>query len=142
MLRKLPKTPTRAISFIRVNVQHSCNSDSIATFTWLAQTRILHTTAAQIDPAVPTAWTEGNPMVRSRSKPGSRLTSVVRRASLLATLTLCGGVTAAGVALTGPAAEAASPASHSTFVVGDTGAVDGMNPYVGFTNIDFEVYGL
>jgi len=38
-----------------------------------------------------------------------------------------------------PAATAHGP---TTFVVGDTAAVDGMNPYVGQTSLDFEVYGL
>jgi peptide/nickel transport system substrate-binding protein len=78
-------------------------------------------------------------MVRSHSKPGSRL---ARRASLLAALILCGGVAASGAALAGPAALAAQPKGPSTFVVGNTGAVDGMNPYVGLTGVDFEVYGL
>ena len=83
-----------------------------------------------------------SPMVRSHSKPGSRLASAARRASLLAALILCGGVATAGAALTGPAAQAAASKGPSTFVVGDTAAVDGMNPYVGLTSIDFEVYGL
>ncbi len=69
-------------------------------------------------------------------------------ASLLATLILCGGVaaagTAAGTALAAPVSPAAgSAAPHSsTFVVGNTATVDGMNPYVGLTSADFEVYGL
>jgi peptide/nickel transport system substrate-binding protein len=71
--------------------------------------------------------------------------SLVKRGTLLAALLLVGGVVSAGAALAGPAtdaAQAAKPAGSSTFVVGDTGAVDGMNPYVGLTSIDFEVYGL
>ncbi len=65
-----------------------------------------------------------------------------KRGTLLAALILVGGVVSAGAALAGPAASAAQPKGSSTFVVGDTGAVDGMNPYVGLTSIDFEVYGL
>ena len=65
-----------------------------------------------------------------------------KRGTLLAALILAGGVASAGAALAGPAASAAQPKGSSTFVVGDTGAVDGMNPYVGLTSIDFEVYGL
>jgi peptide/nickel transport system substrate-binding protein len=65
-----------------------------------------------------------------------------KRGTLLAALILCGGVVSAGAALAGPAATAAQPKGPSTFVVGNTGAVDGMNPFVGLTSIDFEVYGL
>ncbi|HEY3905576.1 MAG TPA: ABC transporter substrate-binding protein [Streptosporangiaceae bacterium] len=65
-----------------------------------------------------------------------------KRGTLLAALILVGGVVSAGAALAGPAASAAQPKGSSTFVVGNTGAVDGMNPYVGLTSIDFEVYGL
>ncbi len=85
-------------------------------------------------------------MVRSPSTRGSRLPSAARGASLLAALILCGGAATIGAAVAGPAAQAAQAAAQpkgpSTFVVGDTAAVDGMNPYVGLTSIDFEVYGL
>jgi peptide/nickel transport system substrate-binding protein len=78
-------------------------------------------------------------MVRSNYIKGTWL---ARRASMLAALTLCAGFAAAGAVLAGPAAQAATPKGPSTFVVGDTAAVDGMNPYVGLTAVDFEVYGL
>jgi peptide/nickel transport system substrate-binding protein len=68
--------------------------------------------------------------------------SLFTRGTLLAALLLVGGIVSAGAALAGPAAQAAKPKGPSTFVVGNTGAVDGMNPYVGLTSIDFEVYGL
>ncbi len=43
-----------------------------------------------------------------------------------------------------PSSSASPAASHapSTFVVGNTDAVDTLNPFVGFTSQDFEVYGL
>lgn len=82
-------------------------------------------------------------MIRSHSTSGSLPTR------LLAAAILFGGVAAPASMLGGPAAQAAAvradaSAVHgpSTFVVGDTDAVDGMNPYVGLTSIDFEVYGL
>src|SRR5215469_904323 len=81
-------------------------------------------------------------MIRSHSAPGSLLTR------LLAAAVLFGGVAAPAATLGGPAAEAAraaeaaGPHGPSTFVVGNTTAVDGMNPYAGQTSVDFEVYGL
>jgi ABC-type transport system substrate-binding protein len=63
-------------------------------------------------------------------------------------LTAAGVALSAGLALAAPAlaAEAApatqSPAAKSTFVVGDTDAVDTLNPFLGFTSQDYEVYGL
>jgi peptide/nickel transport system substrate-binding protein len=51
----------------------------------------------------------------------------------------------AGLAIASPAAAAplASAAAHgpSTLVVGTSDAVDTLNPYNGFTSLDFEVYG-
>ncbi len=43
-----------------------------------------------------------------------------------------------------PSASASPAASHapSTFVIGNTDAVDTLNPFVGFTQQDFEIYGL
>ncbi|HYK33288.1 MAG TPA: ABC transporter substrate-binding protein, partial [Streptosporangiaceae bacterium] len=75
-------------------------------------------------------------MIRSHSTPGSLL------ARLLAAAVLLGGVAAPAAVLGGPAAQAAKVHGPSTFVVGNTAAVDGMNPYVGLTSADFEVYGL
>src|SRR6266852_5838894 len=78
-------------------------------------------------------------MLRSNSRPRLRLAA--------AGLALCGGLAAATPALaaTGsPAGQlAVSVAKHgpSTLVVGDNGAVDTLNPYNGFTSLDFEVYG-
>lgn len=40
-----------------------------------------------------------------------------------------------------PVAGSAAPPHSSVFVVGNTSTVDGMNPYVGLTTADFEVYG-
>jgi peptide/nickel transport system substrate-binding protein len=75
-------------------------------------------------------------MIRSHSTPGSVLTR------LLAAAVLLGAAAVPAAVLGGPAAQAAAPGGPSTFVVGNTGAVDGMNPYVGQTAVDFEVYGL
>jgi peptide/nickel transport system substrate-binding protein len=66
----------------------------------------------------------------------------------VAGLLACAGVAAAGPALAAhaapvrPAASSAKAPASSTFVVGNTSAVDGLNPYVGLTGTDFEVYGL
>jgi len=65
------------------------------------------------------------------------LRSILTPASLLAAAVVLGGV---GTVV--PAAQASSPAASSTFVVGNTAAVDGLNPFVGLTSVDFEVYGL
>jgi len=84
-------------------------------------------------------------MHRSNWRPNWRLTA--------AGLALCAGLAASGSALAATTSATAtsrlstaspSPTAHgaATFVVGDTGAVDGMNPYVGQTSLDFEVYGL
>ncbi len=71
-------------------------------------------------------------MLRWIAKPGSLLVAAV----------ILSGI----AAVAGPVAQAsqvgATPPAPSTFVVGDTTAVDGMNPYVGLTSVDFEVYGL
>jgi peptide/nickel transport system substrate-binding protein len=50
----------------------------------------------------------------------------------------------AAMASGSPSPSASPAASHapSTFVVGNTDAVDTLNPFVGFTSQDFEVYGL
>jgi peptide/nickel transport system substrate-binding protein len=90
-------------------------------------------------------------MARSPSKQGLRATAA-RRASFVAALILCAGVAAPGAALatssaragqTVRLAEATAPHGSSTFIVGNaSGAVDGLNPYVGQTAVDFEVYGL
>ncbi len=79
-------------------------------------------------------------MLRSNSRPRLRLAA--------AALVLCGGLAAATPALAATAAPAArlapasSSANSSTFVVGDTDAVDTLNPFNGFTGQDYEVYGL
>ncbi len=79
-------------------------------------------------------------MLRSNSRPRLRLAA--------AGLVLCGGLAAATPALAANAAPAArlapasSSANTSTFVVGDTDAVDTLNPFNGFTGQDYEVYGL
>ena len=65
-------------------------------------------------------------------------------------LTAAGAALCAGLALTAPAiaansavaASASSSPGASTFVVGDTDAVDTLNPFLGFTGQDYEVYGL
>jgi peptide/nickel transport system substrate-binding protein len=50
----------------------------------------------------------------------------------------------AATATGSPSASASPAASHapSTFVIGNTDAVDTLNPFVGFTAQDFEIYGL
>jgi peptide/nickel transport system substrate-binding protein len=76
-----------------------------------------------------------------RATPRSR-----RRLRLAAAcLMVCGGLASITPALAAPAGPAASPgpARNSTFIVGDSGGgVDGLNPFVGLTSLDFEVYGL
>ncbi|HVB45484.1 MAG TPA: ABC transporter substrate-binding protein [Streptosporangiaceae bacterium] len=79
-------------------------------------------------------------MLRSNSRPRLRLAA--------AGLALCAGLATAGPAL----AARSAPAGHlapvtaahgpTTFVVGNTDAVDTLNPFNGFTSQDFEVYGL
>ncbi|HEX5189901.1 MAG TPA: ABC transporter substrate-binding protein [Streptosporangiaceae bacterium] len=64
-----------------------------------------------------------------------------------ACLALCGGLAVSGLAGASPALAATSgPASgqprSATFVVGNTDAVDTLNPFLGFTSQDYEVYGL
>ena len=79
-------------------------------------------------------------MLRSISRPRLRLAA--------AGLALCGALAAslpAVAASAAPAAGAAGASSSpgsSTFVVGNTDAVDTLNPFNGFTSQDFEVYGL
>lgn len=72
-----------------------------------------------------------------RSKARSRLHLAVAALAV-------GGLALTPSLATATSAAAASPRAtgSSTFVVGNSGAVDGLNPYVGFTAIDFEVYGL
>jgi len=76
-------------------------------------------------------------MLRSNSRRRLRLTA--------AGVALCAGLAVAAPALAANSAQAdpatASPAA-STFVVGDTDAVDTLNPFLGFTSQDYEVYGL
>src|SRR5579859_3251034 len=64
-------------------------------------------------------------------------------------LTAAGAALCAGLAFAVPAiaanfamASATPSAGASTFVVGDTSAVDTLNPFLGFTPEDHEVYGL
>src|SRR5215469_7678145 len=77
-------------------------------------------------------------MLRSNIRPRLRL--------IAAGLALVGGLAAAAPAVAASAAPAAragnSPATSSTFVVGNTDAVDTLNPFTGFTSQDYEVYGL
>ena len=79
-------------------------------------------------------------MLRPNTTPRLRLAAVG--------LALCGGLAAAVPALAANAAAPArsaamaSPSGSSTFVVGNTDAVDTLNPFLGFTSQDYEVYGL
>ena len=73
-------------------------------------------------------------MVRPKTRPRLRLAA--------AALALCGGFAAASPALAATAASASQNGSSSTFVVGSTDAVDTLNPFIGFTSQDYEVYGL
>ena len=79
-------------------------------------------------------------MLRPNTRPRLRLAA--------AGLALCGGLAAAAPALAANAAPAArsaamsSPSDSSIFVVGNTDAVDTLNPFLGFTSQDYEVYGL
>src|ERR1022692_1143135 len=81
-------------------------------------------------------------MLRSDLRPRWRLAaaSVVLGAGLLT----ASPALAATNSLTPRLQPAAVAATHgsATFVVGNTSAVDGMNPFVGQTGTDFEVYGL
>jgi len=88
-------------------------------------------------------------MLRSNPGPWSRLTArgLARRGGIAVALVLIAGtatVPALAVTTSAAARFASTAAAHgtSTFVVGNTAAVDGMNPYVGQTAVDFEVYGL
>jgi peptide/nickel transport system substrate-binding protein len=49
---------------------------------------------------------------------------------------------AANAAPAGRTAVMSSPSPSSTFVVGNTESVDTLNPFLGFTSQDYEVYGL
>jgi peptide/nickel transport system substrate-binding protein len=76
-------------------------------------------------------------MLRSITRPRLRLAA--------AGLALCGGLAAASPAVAATSAHAArlAPAGqspNSTFVVGSTDAVDTLNPFLGFTSQDYEVY--
>jgi peptide/nickel transport system substrate-binding protein len=79
-------------------------------------------------------------MLRSNTRPWLRLATVG--------LALCGGLAVASPALAATSASAArlaaatQNASSATFVVGSTDAVDTLNPFLGFTSQDYEVYGL
>ncbi len=79
-------------------------------------------------------------MLRPNTRPRLRLAA--------AGLTLAAGLAAAAPALAANAAPPArsaamaSPSGSSTFVVGDTDAVDTLNLFNGFTSQDYEVYGL
>ena len=86
-------------------------------------------------------------MLRSNIRPRLRLAG--------ACLALCGGLAVSGLAVSAgsgaspalaassaPAATAAQNPSSATFVVGNTDAVDTLNPFLGFTSQDYEVYGL
>ncbi|MGN6792786.1 MAG: ABC transporter substrate-binding protein [Streptosporangiaceae bacterium] len=78
------------------------------------------------------------------------LRSITRRRMRLAAagLALCSGLAAASPALAAGSASASGLAAagqnpgSSTFVVGNTDAVDTLNPFLGFTSQDYEVYGL
>jgi peptide/nickel transport system substrate-binding protein len=70
------------------------------------------------------------------------LRSIAKAGSLLAAAGLLGGVATLASPLAQASQAASGPHASATFVVGDTEAVDGMNPYVGLTSVDFEVYGL
>jgi peptide/nickel transport system substrate-binding protein len=74
-------------------------------------------------------------MLRSNNRPRLRLAA--------AGLALCGGLAAASPALAATSDHASAPSpSSATFVVGNTDAVDTLNPFNGFTSQDYEVYGL
>src|SRR6266702_6952880 len=79
-------------------------------------------------------------MLRSNTRPWLRLATVG--------LALCGGLAVASPGLAATSASAArlaaatQNASSATFVVGSTDAVDTLNPFLGFTSQDYEVYGL
>jgi peptide/nickel transport system substrate-binding protein len=67
-----------------------------------------------------------------------------RLAAAVVALGVCLMPVSAASASGSPSPSASPAASHppSTFVVGNTDAVDTLNPFVGFTQQDFEVYGL
>src|SRR5690348_8135451 len=77
-------------------------------------------------------------MPRSITRPRLRLAA--------ACVAVCSGLAAASPALAANSASAARQAaasqnaSSSTFVVGSTDAVDTLNPFLGFTSQDYEVY--
>ncbi len=77
-------------------------------------------------------------MLRSITRPPLRLAA--------ACLALCGGLAAASPAIAATAAPSARLAAaaqnpgSTTFVVGSTDAVDTLNPFLGFTSQDYEVY--
>ncbi len=85
-----------------------------------------------------------------RSNPQRSKTRLRWLRPLSAATTLAGLAFTAALAAAGPAAAAAAASGSAsgaapgaaTFVVGNTAAVDGLNPYVGQTAVDFEVYGL
>src|SRR5262245_49238373 len=75
-------------------------------------------------------------MARSMTRPRMRLAA--------ACLALCGGC-GASPALASTAAFAATASqngSSSTFVVGSINAVENLNPFIGYTGQDSQVYGV
>jgi peptide/nickel transport system substrate-binding protein len=76
------------------------------------------------------------------SRPAQRIWP--RIAAAVVALGLCLLPVSAAVAGSSPSPSASPAGSHgpSTFVVGNTDAVDTLNPFVGLTSQDFEVYGL
>src|SRR5215469_4553432 len=74
-------------------------------------------------------------MLRSNSGRRLRLTA--------AAAAVCAGLAVAAPAIGAQAAPSTqTPSAKSTFVVGNTEAVDTLNPFLGFTSQDYEVYGL
>ena len=74
-------------------------------------------------------------MLRSNSGRRLRLTA--------AAAAVCAGLAVAAPAIGAQAAPSSqTPSAKSTFVVGATDAVDTLNPFLGFTSQDYEVYGL
>ncbi|HYS33590.1 MAG TPA: peptide ABC transporter substrate-binding protein, partial [Streptosporangiaceae bacterium] len=79
-------------------------------------------------------------MLRSNSRPRVRLAAA--GLALSAGLAVASPALAASSGSAARAAPASSSPATSTFVVGDTDAVDTLNPFLGFTSQDYEVYGL
>jgi peptide/nickel transport system substrate-binding protein len=79
-------------------------------------------------------------LAAARLAAGRRTTARLAVSALAA----CAGLALAGAAGAAPALARSAPAHHgpTTFVVGNTDAVDTLNPFNGFTSQDFEVYGI